>query len=75
VGLEGGFVPARHQRGCFEEIAGKSVWEWKRDDPKCEQSRKCFGFVQTYHGKPRRRPFELLKWQEHAMQVVLGNSI
>jgi len=67
VGLDGGFVRARHKRGCFEVIAGKRVLEFKRDDPEAEQSKKCFGFVQTYDGKPRRRLFELLKSQGMAM--------
>jgi hypothetical protein len=42
-----GFVRARHKRGYFEVIAGKSVLEFKRDDPEAEQSKKCFGFVQN----------------------------
>ena len=58
VGLDGGFVRARHKRGCFEVIAGKSVLEFKRDDPEAERSKKCFGFVQTFDEKPRRRIFE-----------------
>ena len=67
VGLDGGFVRARHKRGCFEVLAGKSVLEFQRDDPEAEKSKKCFGFVQTYDGKPRRRLFELLKSQGMAM--------
>jgi hypothetical protein len=67
VGLDGGFVRARHKRRCFEVIAGKSVLEFKRDDPEAEKSQKCFSFVQTYDGKPRRRLFELLKSQGMAM--------
>lgn len=69
VGLDGGFVRARarHKRGCFEVIAGKSVLEFKRDDPEAERSKKCFSFVQTYDAKPRRRIFELLKSQGMAM--------
>jgi hypothetical protein len=67
VGLDGGFVRARHKRGCFEVIVGKSVLEFKRDDPEAEQSKKCFGFVQTFDEKPRRRLFELLKSQGMAM--------
>jgi len=66
VGLDGGFVRARHKRGCFEVIAGKSVLEFKRDDPEAEKSKKCFGFVQSYDGRPRRR-LELLKSQGMAM--------
>jgi len=67
VGLDGGFVRARHKRGCFEVVVGKSVLEFKRDDPEAEQSKKCFGFVQTFDEKPRRRLFELLKSQGMAM--------
>jgi len=67
VGLDGGFVHARHKRGCFEVIAGKSVLEFKRDEPEAERSKKCFGFVQTFDEKPRRRLFELLKSQGMAM--------
>src|SRR4051794_37248830 len=48
VGLEGGFVRARHQRGCFEVIVGKSRLEFKRDAEGEEKSQKCLGFVQTY---------------------------
>ena len=73
VGLDGGLVRARHQRGCLEVIAGQSVLECKRDDPEAEQSKQCFGFVQTYDGKPRRRLLELLKSPGMAMnqQVTL----
>jgi hypothetical protein len=67
VGLDGGFVRARHKRGCFEVIVGKSVLEFKRDEPDEEPSKKCFGFVQTFDEKPRRRLFELLKSQGLAM--------
>ncbi len=67
VGLDGGFVRARHKRGCFEVIVGKSVLEFKRDAEGEEKSQKCFGFVQTYDEKPRRRLFELLKSQGMAM--------
>jgi hypothetical protein len=67
VGLDGGYVRARHKRECFEVIVGKSVLEFKRDDPEAEQSKKCFGFVQTFDKKPRRQLFELLKSQGMAM--------
>ena len=67
VGLEGGFVRARHKRGCFEVIVGKSILEFKRDAEGEEKSQKCLGFVQTYDDKPRRRLFELLKSQGMAM--------
>ena len=48
VGLDGGFVRARHERGCFEVIVGKSVLEFKRNAEGDEKSKKCFGFVQTF---------------------------
>ena len=70
VGLDGGFVRSRHNRGCFEGIVGKSVLEFRRedpDDPGLEKSTKRFGFVQTYDKKPRRRVFEVLKSQDMAM--------
>jgi len=67
VGLDGGFVRARHKRGCFEVIVGKSVLEFKRNAEGEEKSKKCFGFVQTFDEKPRRRLFELLKSQGLAM--------
>jgi len=67
VGLDGGFVRARHKRGCFEVIVGKSVLEFKRDAEGEEKSNKCFGFVQTFDERPRRRLFELLKSQGMAM--------
>ncbi len=59
VGLDGGFVHSAHQRsrrdGWFEVIAGKAV--------PAEGRARCFGFVQTYDAKPRRRLYELLQAQ------------
>jgi hypothetical protein len=59
VGLDGGYVHSSQQRsrrdGWFEVIAGKSI---PTDGPA-----KCFGFVQTYDRKPKRRLFEVLKSQ------------
>ena len=59
VGLDGGYVHSTNQRsrteGWFEVIAGKSL---PADGPA-----KCFGFVQTYDTKPKRRLFEVLKAQ------------
>jgi hypothetical protein len=59
VGLDGGSVhareaPSRHE-GWFEVIVGKSV---PTDSPA-----KCFGFVQSYDTKPKRRLFEVLASQ------------
>ncbi len=59
VGLDGGYVQAREgenrKAGSFEMIVGKSLSD--------EKAPKCFGFVNTYDTKPRRRVFELLKSQ------------
>ena len=59
VGLDGGYVHSARQRsrrdGWFEVIAGKSM---PADGPA-----KCFGFVQTYDTKPKRRLFEVLTAQ------------
>ena len=59
VGLDGGHVHSSQQRsrkdGWFEVIAGKSM---PTDGPA-----KCFGFVQTYDAKPKRRLFEVLRSQ------------
>jgi hypothetical protein len=59
VGLDGGYVHSAHQRsrrdGWFEVIAGKSV--------PAQGPAKCFGFVQTYDTKPKRRLFEVLRSQ------------
>ena len=59
VSLDGGYVHSARQRsrrdGWFEVIAGKSV---PTDGPA-----KCFGFVQTYDTKPKRRLFEVLAAQ------------
>src|SRR2546428_339882 len=59
VGLDGGYVHAcRHRsrrEGWFEVIAGKSV--------PTQGPARCFGFVQTYDPKPKRRLFEALKSQ------------
>ena len=59
VGLDGGYVHSSQQRsrrdGWFEVIAGKSM--------PTEGPTKCFGFVQTYDRKPKRRLFEVLRSQ------------
>ncbi|HLB78721.1 MAG TPA: ISKra4 family transposase, partial [Candidatus Dormibacteraeota bacterium] len=59
VGLDGGYAHACRQRsrreGWFEVIAGKSV--------PTQGPARCFGFVQTYDPKPKRRLFEALKLQ------------
>ena len=72
VGIDGGYVRAAHKQGCFEVIAGKSVVAFRREDVDEAPSAKCFGFVQTYDEKPRRRLWELLKSQgmQENQQVV-----
>ena len=59
VGLDGGYVHSSEQRsrrdGWFEVIAGKAIPATGRDS--------CFGYVQTYDTKPKRRLFEVLRSQ------------
>lgn len=61
VGLDGGYVHSHRQRsrrdGWFEVIAGKIV--------PAQGRASCFGYVQTYDTKPKRRLFEAL--QAHGM--------
>lgn len=72
VGIDGGYVRATHKQGWFEVIAGKSVVAFRRNDEGEVPSAKCFGFVQTYDEKPRRRLWELMKSQgmQENQQVV-----
>ena len=62
-------------------IAGKSVVAFRREENDETPSAKCFGFVQTYDEKPRRRLWELLKSQgmQKNQQVVFlsdgGDSV
>ena len=67
VSLDGGYVHSSEQRsrrdGWFEVIAGRAT---PADGPA-----KCFGFVQTYDTKSKRRLFDLLISQGmHANQAV-----
>jgi hypothetical protein len=59
VGLDGGYVHSSQQRsradGWFEVIVGKAIPAAGRPS--------CFGYVQTYDTKPKRRMFEVLKAQ------------
>jgi hypothetical protein len=72
VGLDGGYVRAAHKDGCFEVIAGRSVVAFRRREGDPVPPSKCFGFVQTYDPKPRRRLWELMKSQgmQKNQQVV-----
>ena len=53
-------------------IAGRSVVAFRRKDATEVPAAKCFGFVQTYDKKPRRRLWELMKSQgmQENQQVV-----
>ncbi len=70
MGIDGDYVRAAHKEGWFEVIAGKSVVAFRREAE--TPSAKCFGFVQTYDDKPRRRLWELMKSQgmKENQQVV-----
>ncbi len=72
VGIDGGYVRAAHKQGCFEVIAGRSVVAFLRAEANPVPPPKCFGFVQTYDEKPRRRLWELMKSQgmQENQQVV-----
>src|SRR5260221_715998 len=72
VGTDGGYVRASHKQGWFEVIAGKSVVAFRREDGDEVPSAKCFGFVQTYDEKARRRLWERMKSQgmQENQQVV-----
>jgi hypothetical protein len=72
VGIDGGYVRAAHKEGCFEVIAGRSVVAFRRAESEQVPPVKCFGFVQTYDEKPRRRLWELMKSQgmQENQQVV-----
>ena len=72
VGIDGGYVRAAHKQGCFEVIAGRSVVAFRRAEADPVPPPKCFGFVQTYDEKPRRRLWELMKSQgmQENQQVV-----
>src|SRR5262245_23311566 len=56
MGIDGGYVRDwGNKKTNFEVIVGKSV--------PADGTAKCFGFVQTYDTKPKRRLFEVLKSQ------------
>jgi hypothetical protein len=63
VGIDGGYVRAANKQGCFEVIAGRSVVAFRRAEADPVPAPKCFGFVQTYDQKPRRRLWEVMKSQ------------
>jgi hypothetical protein len=56
VGIDGGYVRKWDDKKThFEVIVGKSIPE--------EGASKCFGLIQSYDDKPKRRLFEVLKGQ------------
>jgi hypothetical protein len=63
VGIDGGYVRAAHKEGFFEVIAGRSIVAFRRESNDAVSEAKCFGYVQTYDEKPRRRLWELMKSQ------------
>jgi len=77
VGLDGGYVRAAHKEGFFEVIAGRSMVAFRRREEDAVPPPKCFGFVQTYDQKPRRRLWELMKsqgMQENQQVVFLSDG-
>jgi len=77
VGLDGGYVRAAHKEGFFEVIAGRSVVAFPRKEEDAVPPPKCFGFVQTYDEKPRRRLWEVMKsqgMQENQQVVFLSDG-
>jgi hypothetical protein len=77
VGLDGGYVRAAHKEGYFEVIAGRSVVAFRRQEEDAVPPPRCFGFVQTYDPKPRRRLWELMKsqgMQENQQVVFLSDG-
>src|SRR6202011_4115200 len=77
VGIDGGYVRAAHKQGCFEVIAGRSVVAFRRAEGDSVPPPKCFGFVQTYDEKPRRRLWELMKsqgLQDHQQVVFMSDG-
>ena len=77
VGIDGGYVRAVHKQGWLEVIADRSVVTFRRDEQDNVPAAKCFGYVQTYDDKPRRRLWELMKsqgMQENQQVVFLSDG-
>ena len=77
VGIDGGYVRAAHKEGCFEVIASRSVVTFRRSEDEDVPPAKCFGFVQTFDRKPRRRLWELMKsqgMQENQQVIFLSDG-
>ena len=72
VGIDGGYVRDwDEKKRQFEVIVGKSILAFTREDEEDIPSSKCFGFVQTFDPKPKRRLFELLQSQGLQMNQQL----
>jgi hypothetical protein len=70
-------VRAAHKEGFFEVIAGQSVVALRRAADDDVPESKCFGYVQTYDDKPRRRLWELMKTQglqDHQQVVFMSEG-
>ena len=68
---------AAHKEGFFEVIAGRSVVAFRREADDEVPASKCFGYVQTYDEKPRRRLWELMKsqgLQDHQQVVFMSDG-
>ncbi|MGH9452216.1 MAG: ISKra4 family transposase [Terriglobia bacterium] len=78
VGIAGGYVRVAHKEGFLDVIAGPSVVAFRRrEEEDAVPPSKCFGFVQTYDQKPRRRLWELMKsqgMQENQQVVFLSDG-
>ena len=71
-GIDGGYVRDwGEKKRQFEVIVGKSILAFKREDAEDIPSSKCFGFVQTFDPKSKRRLFEVLKSQGLQMNQQL----
>jgi hypothetical protein len=75
IGIDGGFVRDQRDKGWFEVIAGKSVLEFRRDEAGQNKSSKCFGFVQSYDDRPKRRLFRSSEIAGNAGKSAGGLSI
>lgn len=68
VGIDGGYIHAREGKnlkaGWFEVIVGKSIpTNLENKDASGENGAKCFGFVNNYDKKPKRKLYDLLRSQ------------
>jgi len=73
VGLDGGDVRDWDEKQWqFEVIVGKRILAFRREDAEDVPSSQCFGFVQTYDQKPKRRLFEVLTSQGFQLKQQLA---